>query len=130
MPEYSFKCDNCEHLWSIVCTMKEYDNSQPKSCPSCRKRKFLHRNYVNDSTTIAYVKGLHECTTIGEYADKQTKLYGKEKCEKMKRDFITKKQPETGIKELPRGMSRVKSPEQLSSNITKQQAIRKRKKNK
>jgi hypothetical protein len=107
--------------------MSDYDTSKPKSCPNCRKRKNVNRNYEEDSVTSNYIKGLHECETLGEYADKQTKKYGEAKCERMRRDFVTKKKPGTGMKELPKGMSRNPKAENLTSTINKRQAKRKRK---
>lgn len=51
---------------------------------------------------------LSEVKTVGHYADKQTKKYGKWKCEDMRRDFKTKKIEEG--RELPAGMSRMERP--------------------
>lgn len=53
---------------------------------------------------------LSEVKTLGHYADKQTKQYGKWKCEDMANDFKTKK-VESG-RELPAGMSRMEKPDE------------------
>ena len=106
MPEYSFLCENCAHKWSIVCSMNEYADKQ--SCPSCRKRKTVFRNFEEDQTHASVVLSLSEVKTLGHYADKQTKQYGKAKCEEMAREFKTKKVE--GGRELPAGMSRMERP--------------------
>jgi putative FmdB family regulatory protein len=124
MPEYSFKCDNCDNRFSIICSIKEY--SEKQRCPQCRHLKSVYRDYEEDAFTPNYIKGLHECKTVGEYADKQTKKYGKAKCEQMLRDFKTKKKPNTGMKELPEGMERMRDPADMPSPTTKQAAKRKR----
>jgi putative FmdB family regulatory protein len=37
MPTYTFKCEECEVLADLVCTMKEYDNNKDKvECPECK----------------------------------------------------------------------------------------------
>ena len=54
-------------------------------------------------------KFVSEAKTLGHYADKQSKKYGKWKCEDMKRDFKTKKVQ--GGAELPEGMSRMEKPD-------------------
>jgi len=106
--------------------MQDYNAKQ--RCPNCRRTKTVHRNYEEDQTHSHYVHGLHECKTVGHYADKQTKMYGKEKTASMLESFKTKKDPESGMKELPTGMSRAKTAQNLPSNLTKSEAKRKRKK--
>ena len=105
MPEYSFLCESCAHKWSIACSMNEYTDKQ--SCPSCRKRKTVFRNFEEDQTHASVVLSLSEVKTLGHYADKQTKKYGKAKCEEMAREFKTKK---VAGGELPAGMSRMERP--------------------
>ena len=85
--------------------MNEYTDKQ--SCPSCRKRKTVFRNFEEDQTHASVVLSLSEVKTLGHYADKQTKKYGKAKCEEMAREIKTKK-VEGG--ELPAGMSRMERP--------------------
>lgn len=86
--------------------MNEYTDKQ--SCPSCRKRKTVFRNFEEDQTHASVVLSLSEVKTLGHYADKQTKQYGKAKCEEMAREFKTKKVE--GGRELPAGMSRMERP--------------------
>jgi putative FmdB family regulatory protein len=103
MPEYSYACDECNHKWSIFCHRSEYRDK--KKCPSCKKIKSVHRDYEEDNVYGAYNFSVSEAKTLGHYADKQSKKYGKWKCEDMKRDFKTKKVQ--GGAELPDGMSRM-----------------------
>lgn len=121
MREYSFICEECDNHWSIVCSMSEYSSEQ--SCPKCKSVK-TYRDYAEDSTHMHYSYGLHECKTLGHYADKQRKKYGEEKSKRMLESFKTKKDPNSGMKELPSGMSRVKT----KKDIANMPSSRKRKK--
>ena len=108
MPEYSFLCEGCDNRWSIVCSITEYTDRQ--KCPSCKKIKTVFRDLRTDASNIygAVTLSLSEVKTLGHYADKQTKKYGKAKCEEMAREFKTKKIE--GGRELPDGMSRMERP--------------------
>jgi len=109
MPEYSFYCKDCTNRWSIVCAIAQYTDKQ--TCPSCKKRKSVFRDLERDVSTVygAVSLSLSEVKTLGHYADKQTKKYGKWKCEDMRKNFKTKK--EEGGKDLPAGMSRMGDPQ-------------------
>jgi hypothetical protein len=127
MPEYSFVCENpkCGEVFFKIWSFSEYDKKLGKiSCPSCKSKK-ISRDYVEDGVVTNYIKGLHECQTLGEYADKQTKKFWKEKCNEMLRNFKTKKDPNTGMKELPSGMSRAKDIGDMP-RISRKQAKNKR----
>ena len=129
MPEYSFNCEKCEADFSKVWSMSEYDTKKKNvKCPECNSQRVL-RDYSEDRVVTNYVKGLHECETLGEYADKQTKKLGKDKVESMRRDFVTKKREDTGMKELPSGMTRAKNTG-MSAPLTKKTAKAKRGKKK
>ena len=108
MPEYSFYCKGCTHEWSVVCGMTNYTDKQ--ACPSCKKRKSVFRDFEKDVSTVygSINLSLSEVKTLGHYADKQSKKYGKWKCEDMKENFKTKKTEEG--KDLPAGMSRMETP--------------------
>ena len=113
MPEYNFICNNCKHKFNRFWKVSEYDKKKLKlKCPDC-KNGSVYRDYKFDNTIINYIKGLHECKTLGEYADKQTKKYGKNKVEEMRRKFKTVKDPNSGMKELPSGMKRINKVEDL-----------------
>jgi putative FmdB family regulatory protein len=109
MPEYSFICQECKHTFSKFFSFSEYEKKiKLVSCKKCES-KLVGRDFQSDNVVTSYVKGLHEVSTIGEYADKQAKKFGKQKCEEMAREFKTKKDPDSGMKELPSGMTRAKS---------------------
>ena len=125
MPEYSFSCEGCSNKWSIVCGIHEYKESQ--ECPSCRATDGVFRDYATDQVYATYSYSLSEVKTLGHYADKQTKKYGKAKCEDMAKDFKTKK--DKG-KELPEGMSRMEMPNEAPQWTKENQPTkRKRRKN-
>tara|TARA_R110002020_G_scaffold46539_17_gene132388 strand:- start:3240 stop:3605 length:366 start_codon:yes stop_codon:yes gene_type:complete len=108
MPEYTFNCEECNNIFSTVFKISEYNTKvESLTCPSCNSSK-VYRNYQSDAVVTNYIKGLHECTTLGEYADKQSKKYGKEKTNSMLQNQVTKKKEGTGMKELPTGMTRAK----------------------
>jgi len=111
MPEYSYLCEDCDHKWSIVASFSDY---KPRlKCPSCKKIKNVHRDFSEDNVYGGYNYSLSEVQTLGHYADKQSKKYGKWKCEDMSRDFKTKKVESAG--ELPDGMSRMEKPKDAPS---------------
>ena len=70
-----------------------------------------------------YVKGLHEASTLGEYADKQVKKLGKSKVEQMRRDQKTKKK-KTLESKLPSGMS--KTSYENTARISKSEMLKRR----
>ena len=71
--------------------MSKYKANQ--KCPKCKTKKEVRRDYEADQITSQYVRGLHEMKTIGEYAEKQSKIYGPEKCKRMAEGFKTKRPP-------------------------------------
>lgn len=93
MPEYTFFCENkdCMEYFVVVKHMKEFEPPYP--CPKCGSTEKVFRDYSADNVYGAYVPNLSECTTVGQYAEKQTKKYGKEKCQKMLESFKTVKEP-------------------------------------
>ena len=108
MPEYSYMCDSCQHKWSVYCSIKEYKEKVP--CPECANVESVYRDYEEDNVYGAYSYSVSEAKTIGHYADKQSKKYGKAKVEDMIRDQKTKKTQGGG--DLPTGMSRMKKPQE------------------
>tara|TARA_R110002051_G_scaffold32786_2_gene73924 strand:- start:32511 stop:32846 length:336 start_codon:yes stop_codon:yes gene_type:complete len=95
----------------MVTSFSEYKPSI--KCPSCKEIKNVHRDFTEDNIYAAYNYSLSETQTLAHYADKQTKEYGKWKCEDMRRDFKTKKVEGGG--ELPDGMSRMEKPKNAPS---------------
>lgn len=91
--------------------MSEYTERQ--RCVNCRHIKSVFRNYEADNVVTNYIAGLHECETLGEYADKQTAKMSQDERDAKLENFKTKPNPDSGMKELPAGMSRSKSPEDM-----------------
>ena len=106
MPEYSYYCDDCSHRWSIICHMAEYKDKV--TCEECKTDTHVFRDFAKDEIHTSVNLSLSEVKTLGHYADKQSKKYGKWKCEDMSREFKTKKVEGGG--ELPAGMSRMEKP--------------------
>lgn len=106
MPEYNFECEKCEACFEKFWKVVDYDENLAKlRCPSCKSRK-VFRDFAQDGVYGGYVPSLSECKSVQQYAEKQTKQYGKEKTQKMIEGFKTEKAPD---KELPNGMKRIKS---------------------
>ena len=125
MPEYSYACDGCDHKWSIFCHRSEY--KERKKCPCCKKIKPVHRDYGEDNVYGSYSYSLSETKTIGHYADKQSKKFGKNKVEDMIQDQKTKKK-DTLSEKLPDSMSKMSRPKD-SPKWTKESTKKRRKKN-
>lgn len=124
MPEYSFTCEKCDHNFSEIWSMKEYDCKVGNTkCPSC-KSKQVYRDFLSDNFVPNYVKGLHEAATLGEYADKQTKKLGKAQVEQMRRDQKTKTN-NTLEEKLPQGMSMTSY--ENTTRISKSDMLKRRK---
>lgn len=107
MPEYSYFCEGCNFDWSIVCDRSEYKDSQ--HCPKCNSPEKAHRNFAEDQVHGSVNLSLSEVETLGHYADKQAKKYGKWKCEDMAESFKTRKVDPA--RDLPKGMTRTKRPD-------------------
>ena len=109
MPEYSFLCERCDCMFSKKFSFAEYETEIKKvKCIQCHSKSKVFRNYDKDNVVVNYIKGLHECATLGEYADKQTKKMSSDHIDEKMADFKTKKNPDSGMRELPQGMSRAK----------------------
>ena len=126
MPEYSLYCGDCELGFTRTWSFDEYDKKLKNiKCPNCNTKKRVYRDFNADNVTSNYIKGLHEVKTVGEYADKQTKLYGKYQVEDMSESFVTK--PENTLEEkLPDGMSLAKNDGSLPS-LSKSEVQKRRK---
>jgi len=122
MPEYTFRCDKCHELSSLVCSIQSYDDEVKSiKCDHCKSKK-LHREYFCDN-----VHGhVNEIRTLGQLAEANTKKYGSEVVEKMRLEHKTKR--EIGMKELPAGMNRIKKAEDFTNNYTKEDWKKKGKK--
>ena len=130
MITYSYHCENCDNRFEVVCKVEDY--SEKQKCPACKKTENVYRDFQTDSVTTNMVPMLSECKTLQQYAEKQTKIYGEEKCSKMRDEFhkYKKKENRTGGVKLGEGMTRVRTKkdlEGLSSPLTREEAKKKRK---
>jgi len=68
MPHYLFKCQptlgGCGHQIEFDCLISALDTTQPKSCPTCHKRKSLQQ--------VLFPPTLNIPVTLGSLADKNT----------------------------------------------------------
>lgn len=109
MPDYTFECEKCSKQTILFFTMSEYDKQHKKvKCPSCQGP--LIRNFLADNVRGIVSTSLSDCKTIGQYAEKQTARYGKQKVEDMMQQAKTKKTG--GMDTLPQGMTRIEKPKQ------------------
>ncbi len=110
-------------LQQFILSFSEYDKySNKKSeirCDNCNS-KDLVRDYNEDLVHFSVHPSLSECKTLQHYAEKQSKKYGKEKCQKMSEDFTSyKKNKVGGIKNLPQGMTRIKKAQDFKTYNSK-----------
>ena len=78
MPEYEYRCLECEYEFSEHLEMKKYKTR--KKCPSCNKHK-LQR--VLGAFT-AFVRD--EPTTLGQLAERNTQKFGRYELDKKNRE--------------------------------------------
>jgi len=107
MPNYTFQCDQCSEYTLLFFAMGDYDNRPKKiKCSECGG--ILCRNIAADNIQGFVSSSLSDCKTIGQYAEKQTAKYSKQQAEDIVENFKTKKTG--GMKQLPKGMSRMDKP--------------------
>jgi putative FmdB family regulatory protein len=110
MPEYSYRCDSCENTFSIVCSIREYEDTH--LCNTCGSK--CSRDYLEDLSTLnASVKlGDNELKTLGHLAQRNTDRMSDDQRNELHRKHNSYKEdiPE---KTLPKGMSRIKKPPKI-----------------
>lgn len=52
MPNYAFICEKCEHEFEKFLSIADREEPLSKSCPNCKKRKCVKRNFNDYSQTI------------------------------------------------------------------------------
>ena len=113
MPRYTFLCKKCGEYSEMVSSISEYDQSLAKyKCPECNSTKVV-RSYEDDNTYCS----VKEIKTVMQLAEANEKKYGKELTAKMREEHKTKRTE--GMKELPKGMSRINSVSDMKDNYTK-----------
>lgn len=106
MPEYTYECEKCEYIFSVICSISDY-NEHPK-CDVCSSKK-THRRYVEDCSTInsSVRLGDNELKTLGDLAKRNTdRMSDDEKQAIWQKNNAYKETPSD--KPLPKGMSRIK----------------------
>lgn len=111
MPEYTYQCKNCDAIFSVFCSIKDYKETLDIRCEHCLKQSLATRNYVEDMRTIntSVIKGNGELTTLGDLANRnRDKLTEDQKLElHNKHNEYKDNQPSA---DLPKGMSRIQKP--------------------
>jgi len=109
MPEYTYSCDKCNTVFSIVCSIREY--KEKTMCPQCQSIDFVSRNYLEDlgSLNTSVIKNDSDLKTIGDLANRnRDKMSSDHKANLESKHNEYKEQKST--KELPSGMSRIQKP--------------------
>jgi putative FmdB family regulatory protein len=106
MPEYSYNCINCDNDFSLVSSIKDYQEHPKCSCGS----KNTERRYTEDCLTInsSVKKSDSELKTIGDLANRNRDKMSED--QKMSLHNKHNSYKETGYSELPSGVSRMKKP--------------------
>ena len=111
MPEYTYRCENCDAIFSIFCSIKDYKETLNIKCQHCFKKSRAARNYTEDMKTIntSVIKGDGELNTLGDLANRnRDKLTEDQKVElHSKHNAYRDNQPSA---DLPKGMSRMQKP--------------------
>ena len=69
MPTYEYNCDieegGCGETIEVRCSFSNKEQNRPKSCPKCRKRKYLYEVFSGGSSTLVP-------KTLGHLVDKNS----------------------------------------------------------
>jgi putative FmdB family regulatory protein len=108
MPTYTYFCEDCDTIFELFFNIKDYKSSV--NCSSCNSKKTT-RSYSHDLSTISssIKKNDSELKTLGDLANRnRDKMSDDQKQHLFDRHNEYKNQDST--KELPKGMSRIKKP--------------------
>jgi hypothetical protein len=110
MPEYTFKCEECESTFSVVIHMSEYDQKIKKKqikCNSCHS-KMITRDYRTDCMSISgsVKKSDTELRTVGDLADRNRDRMSNDQKHELHTKHNSYKET-SSEKPLPAGMSRI-----------------------
>lgn len=106
MPEYTYKCNDCDKKFILVCSISQY--KEQINCEYCNSLN-TNRSYEDDLITLnaCVKKSDNELKTIGDLAQRNSdRMSNDQKAELWKKHNEYK--DEEFKKPLPTGMSRVK----------------------
>lgn len=108
MPEYTYECDKCQSIFSVICSIANYQDHPLCDCGS----KKTNRCYVNDCLTINgnVKKSDSELKTIGDLANRNRDRMSNDQRQELHTKHNSYKEQDLS-KPLPKGMSRIKRPE-------------------
>jgi len=111
MPEYSYICNDCKNKFSVVCSIRDYNENV--KCSICES-EYTIRDYGEDMTTInASVKlAKSEIKTLGHLAHRNSETMSEDQKNDLYRKHNSYKEtvPE---KPLPKGMKRINKPKKI-----------------
>lgn len=110
MPEYSYNCEKCNKVFSIICSIKEYKDTH--LCDICGT--LCARDYIEDLSTLntSVRLGDNDLKTLGHLAQRNTERMSEDQKNELYRKHNSYKS-EVSDKPLPKGMSRIKKPPKI-----------------
>lgn len=108
MPTYTYQCSECQSVFEIVCSIREY--KEQAECTNCSSIKTF-RSYHNDllSLNTSVKKSDSELKTIGDLAQRNTERMSDDHKAHLHHKHNSYKEQDLS-KPLPTGMSRIEKP--------------------
>ena len=109
MPTYTYFCNRCGEPFEVISTISTY--KEKEKCDTCKK--YCARYYQQDMLTIngSVKKSDTELKTLGDLANRNRDRMTSDQKHHLDKKHNEYKDQELA-KELPRGMSRIKKPQQ------------------
>lgn len=107
MPEYTYECQKCNSVFSVICSISNYKDHPNCNCGS----KNTERCYAIDCLTINgnVKKSDSELKTLGDLANRNRDRMSEDHKNDLYQQHNSYKE-KSSEKELPKGMSRIKKP--------------------
>lgn len=107
MPCYTFLCTQCNQKFEIVCSIRNYEDTQ--KCPSCKRSEHTIRCYTEDVATLNTSIKKHdtELKTVGDLANRNRDRMSDSQKEELYVKHNSYKDQEID-KPLPKGHQRLK----------------------
>lgn len=108
MPAYTFLCDKCNNRFEIVCSIREYADTQ--TCNKCKSTKHVHRCYIEDVATLntSVKKSDNELKTVGDLANRNRDRMSEDQKAELYNKHNDYKEAPAADKPLPKGLTRMK----------------------